>query len=65
MIANNVFRVIADLFTNILFVPYDAFRSTDGWWGSNVLNATFISIGAILFLYWLGQLQKFRRAGAE
>ena len=65
MIANNLFRVIADFFTNVVFAPYDAFRSIDGWWSSNLLNAIFISIRAILFVYWLGQLQKFRRAGGQ
>jgi len=65
MIANNLFRLIADFCTNILFVPYDVFRSTDGWWPSNIINAIFISIGAILFIYWLTKLQKFQKAGTE
>jgi hypothetical protein len=65
MIANNLFRLIADFCTNVLFIPYNAFRSSDGWWSSNAINAIFISIGGILFLYWLVQLQKFRKAGTE
>ena len=65
MIANNLFRLIADFTTNVLFVPYDAFRNIDGWWASNLLNAIFISIGAVLFIFWLTQLQKFQKAGTE
>ena len=65
MIANNIFRLIADFCTNVLFVPYDAFRNIDGWWNSNSINAIFISTGAVLFIYWLSQLQKFKKAGAE
>lgn len=65
MIVNNVFTAIADFCTNVLFAPYQAFRFTDGWWSSNVLNIIFISIGFVLLLYWLVQLQKFKKAGTE
>lgn len=65
MIANNIFRAIADFCTNVLFSPYQALRFTDGWWGSNMLNVIFISIGMVLFVYWLVQLQKFKKAGTE
>ena len=65
MIANNLFRLIADFCTNVLFIPYNAFQNSDGWWGSNAINAIFIGIGGVLFLYWLVQLQKFKKAGTE
>ena len=65
MIANNIFRAIGDFCTNILFPPYKAFRFTDGWWSSNIINTVFISIGMLLFIYWLVQLQKFQKAGTE
>ncbi len=65
MIANNIFRAIADFCTNVLFAPYQAFRFTDGWWSSNMLNVIFISIGMVLFLYWLVQLQKFKKSSTE
>ncbi|MCF6296607.1 MAG: uracil phosphoribosyltransferase [Flavobacteriaceae bacterium] len=65
MIANNIFRAIGDFCTAILFPPYKAFRLTDGWWSSNIINIVFISIGMLLFLYWLVQLQKFQKAGEE
>jgi len=65
MISNNIFRAIADFCTDVLFAPYDAFRFTDGWWSSNVINAFFISIAIVLLFYWLGQLQKFRNTANE
>lgn len=65
MITNNIFRAIGELCTNVLFIPYDFFRSLDGWWISNIINGILISIGFGLFFYWLIQLQKFRKAGTE
>ncbi len=65
MISNNIFRAIGDFCTNVLFAPYDAFRFLEGWWISNIINVVLISIGFILFFYWLGQLQRFRKAGTE
>lgn len=65
MIVNNIWRATADFCTNVLFAPYDVFRFTEGWWSSNIVNAFFISIGFVLLFYWLGQLQKFRKAGTE
>ncbi|MCK5638468.1 MAG: uracil phosphoribosyltransferase [Flavobacteriaceae bacterium] len=65
MISTNIFRAIADFCTNILFIPYDVFRFTDGWWTSNIVNAIFISIGLVLLFYWLGRLQSFRKTENE
>lgn len=65
MISNNIFRAIADFCTNILFAPYDTFRFMDGWWISNTVNTILILIAFALFFYWLGQLQRFRKAGTE
>lgn len=65
MIANNIFRAIGEFCTEVLFIPYDFFRSLDGWWISNSVNVVLISIGFGLFFYWLSQLQKFRKAGTE
>jgi len=65
MIANNIFRAIGEFCTNVLFIPYDFFRSLDGWWISNTVNAVLISVGFGLFIYWLNQLRKFRKAGTE
>ena len=67
MLANNFYRALGQLFTDVLFVPYQYFReiSFESWWMSNAVNIVFIGTGMLLFLYWLGQLQKFRRAGTE
>jgi uncharacterized protein DUF6341 len=61
MISNNFFRALGDLFTNVLFAPYDALRFTDGWWITNTISVIFFVIAFSLYLYWLGQLQKFRK----
>jgi len=65
MMFNNIFKAIADFCTNVLFIPYDFFRSMDGWWTSNFINTIFISIGAGLFIYWLSQLQRFKKTSNE
>ncbi|MGB5263780.1 MAG: hypothetical protein WBN28_09290 [Lutimonas sp.] len=65
MIPTNIFRLIGEFCTNVLFKPYDLFRSIEGWWPSNAVNFVLISIISILFIYWLGQLQRFRKAGIE
>ncbi len=66
MIPINIFRAIADFCTNVLFSPYDAFRSLDEqFWTSNIVNAILISITFGLFLYWLTQLQKFKKTSNE
>ena len=65
MIANNFFRALAEFFTEVLFAPYKAIGSIDNWWASNFFNAILFSITCVLFIYWLGQLQKFRKANSE
>ena len=58
MIANNLFRALGDFFTNVLFIPYDYFRSVDSWWFSNIINTVVVVIGFIAVFYWLGQMAK-------
>ena len=65
MISNNFFRALGEFFSELLFVPYDAIRSMDSWWVSNIFNTVLFIITAGLFIYWLGQLQKFRKAKTE
>ena len=65
MISNNFFRALAEFFTEVLFFPYDAIRSIDSWWTSNIFNSILFVITAGLFIYWLGQLQKFRKTNTE
>lgn len=61
MIANNIFRALGDFFTNVLFVPYDFFRSIDGWWASNIFNTIIVVISFIATFYWLGKMVKHQR----
>lgn len=56
MISTNIFRAIGDFCTNVLFIPYDIFRFTEGWWNSNMVNAVFISIIILLLMYWIVRL---------
>lgn len=65
MISNNLFRAIGEFFSEILFAPYDAIRSIDGWWTTNIFNTVLFIITCSLFIYWLGQLQKFRKTKTE
>lgn len=70
MLALNIFKFIGNLFTNVLFVPYNWFRltvakSNAGWWTSNTVNWIFVLILFILLGYWIGQALKFKKEGTE
>jgi len=65
MISNNFFRALGELCSEFLFVPYDAIRSIDGWWTSNIFSTILFTITFGLFIYWLGQLQKFSKTDTE
>ncbi|MCF6350145.1 MAG: uracil phosphoribosyltransferase [Flavobacteriaceae bacterium] len=64
----NIFRVIGDFCTNVLFKPYNALAKInykEFWWTSNFLNTIFFLITASLFIYWLFKLKAFKKEGAE
>lgn len=65
MVALNIFRWLGDFFTNVLFVPYKFFSALDNWWISNTFNFILISVIGLLFVYWLSQLQKFKKTSTE
>ncbi len=65
MLANNIFRAIGDFFTNVLFQPFEAIRFTDNWWLQNAFSWVLIVIASGFFLYWLGQIAKYKKAGNE
>ncbi len=65
MIANNIFKAIADFCQNVLFVPYDGIRSMHNWWLQNAVSLIFIFLGVVALFYWLGQLRKYKKAGNE
>jgi hypothetical protein len=54
MLANNIWTLLASLFENVLFLPYDFFRKgISGWWASNTMSWVLILIGFIaLFIGW-------------
>ncbi|UOB19434.1 DUF6341 family protein [Abyssalbus ytuae] len=59
------FEGIQYLFEEILFIPYDAFRSMHSWWGANIINWIFFIIGAVAMVYWVLQLKKFNDNNEE
>jgi len=65
MIANNMFKAIGDFFTNVLFSPYNSLRSMDNWWLQSTISWIFIVIAFIAFLYWMGEIRKYKKAGNE
>ena len=70
MIASNIFRWIGSLFTDILFLPFNALR-TDfahrdlGWWISNGVNWLFLLVLLGLFYYWMKESKRFLDEGTE
>lgn len=70
MIAGNIFRLIGDLFTNVLFLPFEWIRLTlakgdAGWWVSNAPNFFFLGILLVLFAYWMKESKRFIDEGTE
>lgn len=53
------FYGIQDLFENVLFVPFEALRFSNGWWISNIINVLFIVIGFVAFFYWMKEMKKY------
>lgn len=65
MIPNNFFRAVAEFFSEVMFAPYKALSGLGNWWVSNAFNFLLFSLTSILFIYWILQLQKFKRAKTE
>lgn len=66
MLANNIWKLIGQLFEKILFAPYDAFRhGSDNWWTSNFINWILIIIGFIALFYWMSKMYSYKRNGKE
>ena len=65
MIANNIFRVIGDFFTNVAFKPFDTIYFMDNWWLQNAFSWVLVIITGYAFVYWMRQLKKFKNEGAE
>ena len=65
MITNNIFKAIGDFFTNVVFAPFEWARFSDNWWAQSTLSWVFTIIAAGGFIYWMMQIQKFKKAGTE
>ena len=67
MIALNIFKWIGELFTEILFLPFNFLRYGGdlNWWLANVVNWLFLLVGLVLLAYWMNQSVKFKREGTE
>jgi hypothetical protein len=61
----SLFKAIEDLFVNFLFLPFDALRAMDSWWGASMLNWIFVVIGFVAMIYWMLQLKDFNKKGEE
>lgn len=61
------FEGIGYLFTEILFIPYDALRELqdESWFLANLLNWIFIIICFAALVYWMLQLKKFNDNNEE
>lgn len=58
-----LFEAIGYLFTDILFLPLNFFRSLelDNWWLANIITWIFIIICCVATSYWLKQLTIFKQ----
>lgn len=66
MIASNIFRMIGSLFTDVLFIPFDALRKGDfNWWSANMINWLFLVVLIVLFAYWMKESKRFKDEGTE
>lgn len=50
-------------FENILFAPMNFFAKTEleNWWTANIINWIFTIICCVYMVYWLRQLQIFKK----
>ena len=70
MASLNIFKLIGELFTEVLFLPFSWFRLTlatsdGGWWTSNAINWFFLFVLLVLFAYWMKESAKFLKEGTE
>jgi hypothetical protein len=66
MIASNIFRLIGNLFTEVLFIPFNTLRKGDfNWWSANLINWVFLLVLVVLFAYWMRECKRFFNEGTE
>jgi len=61
------FYGIQSFFESVGFAPYNALRDLEpsSWFGANMVSWTFIIIGFVAFIYWIGELKKYDSDGSE
>ena len=69
MIAFNIFKWIGELFTDVLFLPFNSIRSLAqenlGWWIANAVNWFFLGVLLVLLAYWMKESRKFVKEGTR
>ncbi len=69
MIAFNIFKWIGELFTDVLFLPFNSIRSLAqedfGWWIANAVNWLFLGVLLVLLAYWMKESRRFVKEGTE
>ena len=69
MVAFNIFKWIGELFTEVLFIPFDSLRfmaqESFGWWSSNTVNWLFSLVLLVLLWYWMKESRRFVKEGTE
>jgi hypothetical protein len=68
-LAFNIFKWIGELFTDVLFLPFNSIRSLAqedfGWWIANAVNWFFLGVLLVLLAYWMKESRKFVKEGTE
>lgn len=61
------FEGLGYLFTDILFLPLNFFRSLEleNWWTANIITWIFIITCCVATWYWLQQLTIFKKNGED
>ena len=69
MIAFNIFKWVGELFTDVLFLPFNSIRSLAqedfGWWIANAVNWFFLGVLLVLLAYWMKESRRFIKEGTE
>jgi uncharacterized membrane protein len=69
MIAFNIFKWIGELFTDVLFMPFNTIRAIAlqdfGWWKANTINWLFLLVLFVLLVYWMKESRRFVKEGTE
>jgi hypothetical protein len=67
MMTLNIFKWIGELFTDVLFIPFNTLRKLgqSDWWSANMINWVFLAVLLVLLWYWMKESRKFIKEGTE